>query len=486
MTIKQRLASVPIWGWIACLAALLRFVGLGHEALWYDEAYTATLARLPLPQLFDAIRGDVHPPLWYLIEWGMVHTFGSSEIVLRIIPAALGVALVLLIYRLTLHLGLNQSIATGAAFLVAILPGPIYYSQDARMYGLLSFFLLWALISMIKGKWLYFRVAAIGAMYTQNLAAFYILALLVGGLYLYHQDGRAVRSILWSGPIIGLALTPWIPSLLQQMNQVHDRYWIPGVTLPKLLIPVAEMTVGWRIPDLLIAQVYAVVFGLTLLAPYVLRVSRFKQDKGRLIPIFMIGGPGLIAIASLIWRPVYLSRAILPAMLCLPIVWAYMFYRLKRANQWAVLIVAAPALAISLLSYYLPDPNVARYDPRPALAAIDSQMSRQDVVYYVEAESAVVFQYYNDRLPYRLMPEQGDLAQSLSDASKAAMGLQSAPFETLKGMGFKRAWLIASRNPLSSSTEIEEIARIKATHNYSVVRVDTRPDASIYIYLVDL
>src|SRR3990172_8957004 len=80
------------WPWLLfCSALAVRLFHLGSESLWYDEAFSAHLAALPLPRLIAATAGDVHPPLWYIIEWLMVHTLGASEFSLRL-PAALASA----------------------------------------------------------------------------------------------------------------------------------------------------------------------------------------------------------------------------------------------------------------------------------------------------------------------------------------------------------------------------------------------------------
>ena len=85
---------------LAGLAGALRLVNLGQESLWYDEAFTAWLARLPFGAMMAAVRGDVHPPLWYVIEWGIVHLFGDSAFALRFPAAILSCVAVVLVWQL--------------------------------------------------------------------------------------------------------------------------------------------------------------------------------------------------------------------------------------------------------------------------------------------------------------------------------------------------------------------------------------------------
>ena len=69
--------------------------------------------------------------------------FGESEFALRSLSAALGVVLVWLIYLLGRRL-FDESTALAAAFVAALNPFQVYYSQEARMYVLLA---VWAAAS---------------------------------------------------------------------------------------------------------------------------------------------------------------------------------------------------------------------------------------------------------------------------------------------------------------------------------------------------
>src|SRR6185369_16047245 len=124
--VRARLHSIPAWGWLMVLAAGLRLVGLGSESLWYDETFTALLAKLDLPHMLAAVRGDVHPPLWYLIEWLNVRIFGGSEFAMRLPAALFSVLAVWLVWRLAVGLGFMPKTALLAGVLAAVLPASVY------------------------------------------------------------------------------------------------------------------------------------------------------------------------------------------------------------------------------------------------------------------------------------------------------------------------------------------------------------------------
>ena len=63
--------------------------------------------------------------------------FGLSEFALRSLSALFGTLLVLVIYGLGARL-FNRTTGLAAAFIAAIAPFQVYYSQEARMYILVA------------------------------------------------------------------------------------------------------------------------------------------------------------------------------------------------------------------------------------------------------------------------------------------------------------------------------------------------------------
>ena len=81
--------------------------------------------------------GDIHPPLYYYLLHFWRGVFGSSEFALRSLSAVLGVLLVGLTFLIG-RKAFSAGVGLLAAFVAAINPFQIYYSQEARMYMLLA------------------------------------------------------------------------------------------------------------------------------------------------------------------------------------------------------------------------------------------------------------------------------------------------------------------------------------------------------------
>lgn len=478
------LKRVPSWAWLTAIAAILRLINIGGESLWYDESFTAWLARLPLSNMWAAIRGDVHPPGWYLIEWVTVHLLGSSELALRLPAALLGVGAVILVWRLALAVGLDRRAAFVAGLLAAVLPAAIYYSDDARMYPLLACGVLGATLAAIRGRWLLFILCCIVACYAQNLGVLYVFAL---GSVLLIQRWRSWRSFSSMAAALAMIMGAWLPwlfgGLLHQVQQVSQGFWLQPVTLPGLLWPMLSMTIGTRLPDALQLHFYALALGWSAIS--LLTARRWLMSRpGMLLLSVVFGAPALAGLISVLWRSVYLPRAMLPSTLALCILWAWPIMRTAPANKRALRTIAVPVLLISLAFYYTP--TMARQPIRDWAAIIRQNWQPGDVLYHPAVDSAILLTYYLPDLDYRLMPESNDLNQSLTDETKTAMLFKVGDFDELAKAGYQRAWLILSENPLISPHERDEIEHIEQSYCLTIAFEQFYPLARIAFEVVDL
>jgi len=113
----------------------LRFYNLGYNSLWLDEATTYNISLQSFTGIWQTITtgSEFNPPLFYWVEHIML-IFGNSEIILRFVPAVLGVLSIPVFYLVGKEfLDRNTGIIAAAACTVS--PFLIYYSQEARAYS---------------------------------------------------------------------------------------------------------------------------------------------------------------------------------------------------------------------------------------------------------------------------------------------------------------------------------------------------------------
>jgi len=133
MTRSHRILLIAI----LLLAAALRFYRLDGQSFWNDEGNSVRLAQRSLALVAAGAAGDIHPPGYYYLLWAWVRLFGDSEFAVRSLSVALGLLLVAVTYALGHQLG-RPALGLAAAFLAALSPFQVYYSQEARMYVLVT------------------------------------------------------------------------------------------------------------------------------------------------------------------------------------------------------------------------------------------------------------------------------------------------------------------------------------------------------------
>jgi mannosyltransferase len=277
---------------ILLLAALLRFHRLDAQSFWNDEGNSARLSERTVGLIIEGTASDIHPPGYYLLlhYWRM--PFGHSEFALRALSAVAGLALVLFTYLLGRRL-FGQTTGLMAAFLGAISPFAIYYSQEARMYALLgalavisTYLLIRSLpdkkgckrqearskdpASCILHLASYVLVAAAG-LYTQYAFPFVLLVhnLIFAMWWLAVARRSAARwrwPAAWAGAQVAIAVLylPWLPIALRSVTgwpSAGQSYEL----VPALLNVMRWLTVGHTLP-LEKARVALVVAGVLLLA----------------------------------------------------------------------------------------------------------------------------------------------------------------------------------------------------------------------------
>jgi mannosyltransferase len=129
----------------ATLAAFALRVGLAHGDLWGDEAASTMLSLRPLGEMLRTLASaEPHPPLFPLLLKAWIRLAGTEEVALRFPSIAAGTLAVPVAAALGRDLG--PRVGATAALLVAISPFLLWYTTEARMYGLaalgaaLSFF----------------------------------------------------------------------------------------------------------------------------------------------------------------------------------------------------------------------------------------------------------------------------------------------------------------------------------------------------------
>ncbi|MGH2452674.1 MAG: glycosyltransferase family 39 protein [bacterium] len=218
----HRKADLLLLGGLIAAAAALRFSLLGARSFWFDEAFSVTVARLPLGQIVRYVaQTDPHPPLYYLLLHGWLRLADSPEMA-RALSMIFGILTILATWGLARTVG-GRGLAAVAGVLAAVAALGIQASVEARMYPLLSLLvvtstlLLWKATeeSLRRWPWPAYVVTMAAALYVHYFAFLLVPAHLVFVL-LYRR--HSVRSMLVAVGAALLAFGPWWPVVFDQVR----------------------------------------------------------------------------------------------------------------------------------------------------------------------------------------------------------------------------------------------------------------------------
>lgn len=380
---------------ILLLATVLRLWGLGTESLWLDEALTSRHMGTSFAQLVHDFLGNTQTIIYYLFEKVWCTAFGHTETALRFPSAIYGVLTVWAIFLLAEQL-FSQAAAQWTAFLLAINPFAIYYSQDARPYAMFLlaavfslFFLLRFLRSPRKGvAWGYVISASI-ALYAHPLG---LLLLLVHGvmilLFLEKTEWQVLRQTMG---LMAATVVLYLPQLVLMWTAVINKIrgfgaasWIPE---PRLYDLAKTLWQYFMSP-------YLAGFAIVLLVTAVIAVVRRDGTDRRgfyLCAILFFTSVPLLWIVSFLLTPLYVHRFTIPALASVMLVLGWWFATIKW--RWRIInLCTYLLLTVHALFYYY---TMMDKDPwRQTAQIVRDVVQRDNAIIFNESYTQIPFEYY--------------------------------------------------------------------------------------------
>lgn len=213
--------------WLILIVALiLRLISL-NQSLWLDEAINvlATQKFSLLGMITEYAKADFHPPGFFIILWIWTKIFGTGEIFVRLPSVIFGVLTIYLIYKLGQKIS-SKKLGLYCAFLLAVNPLHIYYSQEARMYSLstlavaINFFLLTKLIMREKVNLLFLILSNLLVLSSDYVAYLIFPSQLI--ILLLNKQKDLIKIWVKGLFISFLAGVWWVPIFLSQLKMGSD------------------------------------------------------------------------------------------------------------------------------------------------------------------------------------------------------------------------------------------------------------------------
>ncbi len=226
------------------------------SSLWLDEAITVEIARRSVPALFEALRHDGAPPLYYLLLHFWTGLFGGGDVAVRALSGLLSVATLPVAWfagrrvaRVAAAFGhveksSTHRAGTAALLLFATSPYAIRYGSETRMYSLVVLLVLLfglalarALEKPQRSRWITLTLATAALAYTHYwtfllLATVAVFLLLQSRRREHYRD--PCRKALLSMVAASVLFLPWMPTFTFQMLHTGTP-WAPAVQAQVLL-----------------------------------------------------------------------------------------------------------------------------------------------------------------------------------------------------------------------------------------------------------
>ncbi|MFQ6015959.1 MAG: glycosyltransferase family 39 protein [Anaerolineae bacterium] len=458
-----------IWTWSAILLVLLlafalRVYGLDGQSLWGDEGWSLEHAQGPLTSVLPSARSEgTMPPLYYLLLHFWLLLTGRTEFALRFPSLFFGVLTVSLICSVGQRLGRDLGTGLVAAFIAALSPFYVYYSQEARMYALMTLFSLLSMYIFLKllepgrgnslALWLGYVVSSTLAIYSYYLTVFVLLAQGLFFLIRWRHYRRLLLGWLGAQGSIFLLFFPWLLYAMPQIRAVGGSVSRLSVSLSTVLErclvafslgPTANLPEGAS-PALFLAAGLIAFFllGVTggrartglflflyLTVPVLsLYIISFKPMPGW-VRYFMAASPAFYLIVA--DGTVAGARAL---------GWSTPGSIPPQAVAWLGLWIVIFGVGSSIyLHHYYFDPSYARHDHRSEIRLAEATVAPEGGIILNDWPSTLFFYYYQGQVPYYLVPGVPVPGKTYDDQELGQIG------EDLERIASRhpRLWLIKS------------------------------------------
>lgn len=210
------------------MAFALRAYHLDFQSLWRDEVDTITFATRAFPRLLATFtKPKENGPLYFLLLRPWIILTGDSEFSVRFFSLAWGVLVVPLAYALGRR-WLSPRASMLGALLIAFSPYLIWYSQEAKMYTLITFLTMLSLYLYVKALttgrgpyWVAYVMATSFCLYTHILAALIIPLEIV--LFAVWWARYKARLKPWLAAV-GCVTLPYIPLAVWEIPLLFSSY----------------------------------------------------------------------------------------------------------------------------------------------------------------------------------------------------------------------------------------------------------------------
>jgi mannosyltransferase len=382
----------------------LRFVSLTSKPFWFDECFSAVVARIGWPSFLHLLWWrEANMSLYYLLLRVWLH-LGQSEFFIRSLSVVISAATIPAVYWLATLL-YDRRVALIAAALVTFNAYSVRYAQEARSYALflllatLSSALLIAFLKKPEGRTrTWYILVSIFAVYAHLYALLLIAAHWLALRWLRapspntDQSASPAAQMQRTWRVVGLAVLPLL--IFVAKTGAGPIRWIhrPGFRDLLQFFENLSGSTSWSLPAIYVLACIAAVapLGKRLWA----RNQPWEVWRAQFLLVWLLF-PVLLTVALSFVRPVFLARYMIFCLPALLVLTAAGFARLRSA--WLLALVLAGTLLFcsqGVLFIYGHDFDDERDASGAATDFILDRAQPGDAILFHIAETRVPYEFF--------------------------------------------------------------------------------------------
>lgn len=234
-TIRRYLSFNAAFLLLILATAVTRFYQLNLKLFHHDEAIHAWFSYELLTKGTYSYDPMYHGPILYYITAGMFRLFGDSDLVGRLVPALLGVLIVVLVYFIYRLGYLDQRQSLAAGLLIMISPDLVYFSRFLRHDIFMLFFTLLLVVALLyyleRRQFRFAALTALAAGLALSCKEEMPLILILFGVYILYLIVRKRLPLpetkVWVRDlVISIAIIGGVMAVLYSFFGIHvDTLW---------------------------------------------------------------------------------------------------------------------------------------------------------------------------------------------------------------------------------------------------------------------
>lgn len=409
------------------------------QGVWGDEMFTFQTVDQNFRDMTLFTARDVHPPLYYYIVKLAITVFGRNILVVKFVTAFASIGMI--IFGIT-KVWNNWGTKTALLFLLSVIcmPQMLRYSVQLRMYSWAMFFVLLTLLEFYDivreqdcvRTWIVMILGGLAAAYTH-----YYALIAVGVIYsilFVHlvRNGRKkqIKKLLVVLLVSVIGYLPWLVSFVRQISMVKEDYWIEPITMHGILqmllfafLPREEILGG------LLILVYAVAGVLFIRSPH--KQQKIQDIYGVItyLGVLLVG-----VILSVVIRPIFVSRYLMPVM---PALYLGFSILMKESKKYIYVVGVVVLLVAGMISYAEVYAEEYPKGMKETQIYLEESISDGDVILSDFGEAVVALDYYYPRYLVYFYSEIETVVKEHPDKRIWLFALQEETVDELEAQGYQ-------------------------------------------------